>query len=85
VPTICDPQLFSLWECPVGTSCQCDFNFFGLFCFVYSCPPKDAAACGYEDAYCPSNAPNCDAQEHQCYGDATIAPMLHSVPAHRRA
>jgi hypothetical protein len=40
VPTICDAQLFSLWECPVGTRCNCDFNLLGFFCVWYSCEPK---------------------------------------------
>ena len=38
VPTICDAQLLSLWECPVGTRCQCDFDLLGLVCLMYSCP-----------------------------------------------
>lgn len=41
VPTICDPQLFSMWECPVDTKCQCNFNVFGLFCLDYSCVTAD--------------------------------------------
>lgn len=84
VPTICDPQLFSLWECPVGTSCQCDFSFFGLLCFVYSCPPADAVSCGVDDAFCPSSAPMCDLRAEACHGDGIETGMLRAAPAVRR-
>lgn len=40
VPTICDPQWFSLWECPVDTKCNCEFNLLGFFCLSYSCQAK---------------------------------------------
>lgn len=86
VPTICDPQLFSWWECPYATQCRCDFSLFGLLCLTYECEPKDAVSCGVADTYCPSLTPDCDVGSERCTStDGLSSPMLTAVPATRRA
>lgn len=85
VPTICDPQLFSWWECPYGSKCKCDFNLFGFLCLTYDCEPTDAVSCGTADQFCPTQAPDCDVGAGWCTGaDGLSSPMLTTVPATRR-
>eukprot|EP00892_Ulva_mutabilis_P003870 jgi/Ulvmu1/1855/UM012_0011.1 len=85
VSTICDPQLFSWWECPYGTKCNCDFNLFGLLCLTYDCEPKDAVACDSDGTYCPTEAPECDMAAERCTSaDGLSSPMMTIVPATRR-
>eukprot|EP01025_Chloroclados_australasicus_P033575 TRINITY_DN3427_c0_g1_i1.p3 TRINITY_DN3427_c0_g1~~TRINITY_DN3427_c0_g1_i1.p3 ORF type:complete len:123 (+),score=8.95 TRINITY_DN3427_c0_g1_i1:55-423(+) len=85
VKTICDPQLFSWWECPVHKDCQCDYNLFGLLCLGYTCVPEDSVPVG-DGTYCPSEAPELDAEDGRCYSAdrALNSPVLLQEPAHRR-
>lgn len=66
-PTICDAQLFSLYECPPTTTCNCSFNLFGLVCVTYDCTPKAATPCeGSADLFCTESAPVCDTEARTC-------------------
>lgn len=84
--SICDPQLLSLWECPFQTSCNCEFDLFGLVCLNYSCKPAAAVACGDGEHYCPTNAPVCDYETGRCHDEdhQLNSPLLTAQPARRR-
>lgn len=86
VPSICDPQLFSLFECPADKSCNCTFNFLGLLCIAYDCQPKETVRCEEDgDSWCPLHAPGCSMEEGRCYDDkGQSVEMLRSQPAGMR-
>lgn len=86
VPTICDAQLFSLFECPADTTCNCTFNLLGLLCISYDCQPKDAVQCEEDgSSWCPVRAPGCSMEEGRCYdGNGNSVEMLQSQTAERR-
>lgn len=87
VPTICDPQLFSLWECPAETTCNCTFNLLRLLCIAYDCHPKDTVQCEEDgSSWCPVDTPGCSMQEGRCYdGNGNSVEMLQSQTAERRS
>lgn len=86
MPTICDPQLLSLFECPADRTCNCTFNLFGLLCIAYECQPQGTVQCEEEsDSWCPLIAPGCSMEENRCYSNqGQSVDMLKSTPAHRR-
>lgn len=85
VPTICDPQLFSLFECPANRSCNCTFNLLGLLCIAYDCQPKETVQCEEDsNSWCPLSSPGCSMEEARCYdGEGQSVDMLQSQPADR--
>lgn len=82
-PTICDSQLFSLYECPPKTTCNCTFDLFGLVCLTYDCHPKDSVSCpGSEGSFCSTDAPVCDIEGRVCRsedGDYVTEMLQKSV------
>lgn len=86
VPTVCDAQLFSLYECPPATKCQCSFNIFGLLCLTYDCVPKESLACGDTDMYCDSATPVCDLERQRCFSADRVfdSPMVERTRAVER-
>jgi hypothetical protein len=87
VPTICDAQLFSLFECPPDRSCNCTFNLLGLICIAYDCQPTDAVKCEEDgNSWCPVDARGCAMEEGLCYNaEGHSVDMMQSQPATRHS
>lgn len=61
-PNVCDTAT----ECPQGSTCCCEREFFG-YCFTWACCPLDNAVCCDDQVHCcPHDLPVCDTAAGRC-------------------